>query len=242
MEEKDIVWIVDQENRDWWVVLKICGSKGYVPSNYLEFQTGKIQTHSRNNSITKPIVVDSTEDRNSSWASLMDSKVLSSYSEMERKRQEAMFELISTEQKYVRSLMVIIQVQFMLKIKVFYYPLNRLFDAKKVFGNINIIYDLNSKFLDQLEKYQKSKNYILDSLANFLKDFVKKLEYYCEYCSNQKEAIKVLQQRRNEDKSVGDFLKESLRNPMCRGLDLSSFLLEPMQRLTRYPLLIKQVN
>lgn len=30
-------------------------------------------------------------------------------------------------------------------------------------------------------------------------------------------------------------------NPRCRCLDLTSFLLEPMQRITRYPLLLRQV-
>lgn len=35
---------------------------------------------------------------------------------------------------------------------------------------------------------------------------------------------------------------QSLRaRPSLRGLDLSSFLLIPMQRITRYPLLLKQI-
>lgn len=32
-----------------------------------------------------------------------------------------------------------------------------------------------------------------------------------------------------------------MANPECRQLDLASFLLEPMQRITRYALLLKQV-
>jgi hypothetical protein len=32
-----------------------------------------------------------------------------------------------------------------------------------------------------------------------------------------------------------------MADPKCRSLDLSSYLLEPMQRITRYPLLIKQI-
>ena len=32
-----------------------------------------------------------------------------------------------------------------------------------------------------------------------------------------------------------------MMDPRCRSLDISSFLLEPMQRITRYPLLIKQI-
>jgi len=33
-----------------------------------------------------------------------------------------------------------------------------------------------------------------------------------------------------------------MSNPECKQLDLSSFLLEPMQRITRYSLLLKQVS
>lgn len=31
-------------------------------------------------------------------------------------------------------------------------------------------------------------------------------------------------------------------DPRCKGMPLSSFLLKPMQRITRYPLLIKSVS
>ena len=37
-------------------------------------------------------------------------------------------------------------------------------------------------------------------------------------------------------------IKESLLKPECNGLDLASFLLEPVQRLTRYPMLLKQIQ
>ena len=30
--------------------------------------------------------------------------------------------------------------------------------------------------------------------------------------------------------------------PALRGLDLSTYLLSPMQRITRYPLLLKQIH
>jgi hypothetical protein len=32
-----------------------------------------------------------------------------------------------------------------------------------------------------------------------------------------------------------------MQDPRCRQLDIGSYLLEPMQRITRYPLLIKQI-
>lgn len=32
-----------------------------------------------------------------------------------------------------------------------------------------------------------------------------------------------------------------MENPVCKSLEFSSFMLEPMQRITRYPLLLKQI-
>jgi len=63
-----------------------------------------------------------------------------------------------------------------------------------------------------------------------------------EYCVNQSTAIKVLQSLRENNLDLASHLQR-LRdeNPTVRNLDLSSYLLAPMQRITRYPLLIKQI-
>lgn len=47
---------------------------------------------------------------NQSWASLIDPSALENVPEMERKRQEAIFELIATESTYVQGLQLVIEV------------------------------------------------------------------------------------------------------------------------------------
>ena len=37
-------------------------------------------------------------------------------------------------------------------------------------------------------------------------------------------------------------LQKLASDPRCKGMPLSSFLLKPMQRITRYPLLIRSVS
>lgn len=44
-----------------------------------------------------------------------------------------------------------------------------------------------------------------------------------------------------KDQALAQFVRESLTRPECGGLDLASFLLEPVQRLTRYPMMLKQI-
>lgn len=35
------------------------------------------------------------------------------------------------------------------------------------------------------------------------------------------------------------FLQEASQNPECRGLDLQAWLIKPLQRLCKYPLLMR---
>jgi hypothetical protein len=63
-----------------------------------------------------------------------------------------------------------------------------------------------------------------------------------QYCVNQSNAIKILQSLREANPELAAKLQHLRENdPSVRSLDLSSYLLIPMQRLTRYPLLIRQI-
>lgn len=44
-----------------------------------------------------------------------------------------------------------------------------------------------------------------------------------------------------KDQALTNYIRQSLSRPECGGLDLASFLLEPVQRLTRYPMMLKQI-
>src|SRR4051812_36922887 len=55
------------------------------------------------------------------WASMMDQETLGTFSQDERKRQEAIYELIQTEQTYLRDLQLIIEV--------FYGPLQSILSS-----------------------------------------------------------------------------------------------------------------
>jgi len=81
--------------------------------------------------------------------------------------------------------------------------------------------------------------YMVDSIGH---DRVWSLTLLQQYCVNQSNAIKILQSLREANSELAtklQHLRES--DPSVRSLDLSSYLLIPMQRLTRYPLLIRQI-
>ncbi|THH02546.1 hypothetical protein EW145_g6732 [Phellinidium pouzarii] len=172
----------------------------------------------------------------SSWASLLGGDVLEGIPTLERKRQEIIFELINTEAAYVRDLQLIVEV--------FYSSMLSLLDEKEitvVFANIEDLLLVNTTFLSSLEERQKECRLYIDNIGDLLDRHMVSMGVYADYCVNQANAIKVLQSIRESRPEVSAHLQRLREDPAVRNLDLSSYLLAPMQRITRYPLLIRQV-
>lgn len=175
-------------------------------------------------------------DFGTSWASVVDKCALEDIPAKERKRQEAIFEFIATEAAYVRDLQLIVEV--------FYTNLNPLLDQRAtavIFANVEDILLTNTAFLSSLEARQKECRLYIDKIGDILKTNISNMGLYTEYCVNQGNAIKFLQSTRESNPEVAACLQKLRDDPAVRNLDLSSYLLIPMQRITRYPLLIKQI-
>ncbi|KZT11160.1 uncharacterized protein LAESUDRAFT_754850 [Laetiporus sulphureus 93-53] len=172
----------------------------------------------------------------SSWASLVDKSALEEIPVKERRRQEAIFELITTEAAYVRDLQLIVEH--------FYAKLMDILDEKAIrviFANVEDILLTNTTFLSSLEERQKECRLYVDKIGDILKKNMSEMGVYVEYCVNQSTALKVLQSLRESDEDLAIRLRRLRDDPTARNLDLSSYLLVPMQRITRYPLLIRQI-
>ncbi|EMD34285.1 hypothetical protein CERSUDRAFT_117167 [Gelatoporia subvermispora B] len=172
----------------------------------------------------------------STWGSLIDSSALEEIPPRERRRQEAIFELIATEAAYVRDLQLIVEV--------FYANLLSVLDPKAItviFANVEDLLLTNTTFLSCLEERQKECRLYVDRIGDILKSNMAQMTAYMEYCINQATAAKVLQSMRQSNPELGQRLQRLREDPAARNLDLSSYLLSPMQRITRYPLLIKQI-
>ncbi|KAF8888235.1 hypothetical protein BD779DRAFT_1524285 [Infundibulicybe gibba] len=172
----------------------------------------------------------------SSWASLVDKTALEGLPAGERRRQETIFELINTEAAYVRDLQLIVEV--------FYSSMLPLLDRKEVtviFANIEDLLLTNTGFVSSLEERQKECRLYVDKIGDILQNHMSNMGVYMEYCVNQGTAIKVLKSLRDTKPDLAAHLQELRDDPAVRNLDLSSYLLAPMQRVTKYPLLIKQI-
>lgn len=175
---------------------------------------------------------------------VIKSGVLLTMDPQEKKVQESMFEIMTSEASYLKSLNVLINV-FLMAPEFSADMSDRCIVTKRerqfLFSNIGTIRDISSKFLADLEaRWQESciMNDICDIIA---KHAEKNFEPYIRYCSNQafqERALETLQKRPDFLESV----KRLEQNSDCQFLPMSSFLLLPMQRITRLPLLVDAIR
>jgi hypothetical protein len=71
--------------------------------------------------------------------------------------------------------------------------------------------------------------------------FIEYLRVYTQYCTNQTQASTRLKQLKATKPELNQLLEEMRELPEIKRLDLESFLIKPMQRLTRYPLFFQQL-
>lgn len=65
---------------------------------------------------------------------------------------------------------------------------------------------------------------------------------YVKFCSSQLSAGALLQQLTESSSAFRELCKQCQQDPRTQGLPLSTFLVKPMQRITKYPLLIAKVS
>lgn len=167
------------------------------------------------------------------WSSLIDKDVAAELPDRERRRQEAIFELITTEQAFVQSCHVIVQV--------FYAELLPTLGEKAsavVFANVEDLMVFGTTFLSDLEERQRETRLFVDRVGDIVSRYCDGLDIYRPYCTNQANANKTLQDLKARNPAVAT----KLGTLKVKGLELDHYLLQPMQRLTRYPLLLGQVR
>lgn len=175
----------------------------------------------------------------SSWSSLIGAQALSELPEMERKRQEAIFELIRTEGTHVRDLQIVVDV--------FFNAMHAadVLSAKArtvIFANVEEVLLAAVSLLSDLESRQRESRLYVTRIGDILANHMSRMHVYLPYCVNQSAARNILQSERSRNAELESMLVDlRIQHPAARGLDLGSFLLAPMQRLTRYPLLFSQI-
>ncbi|KAJ3318153.1 Intersectin 1 (SH3 domain protein) [Boothiomyces sp. JEL0866] len=254
-----IVQILAKPEIEWWVV-QHSDKSGLVPSNFLkEILPGELSASnlgddgnqgddgndnanpfSSNPFLTTPRRKSGQPDAGNPFGSAnLGKNPFGSYEMVdtpanypeEKNRSEAVVELIQTERAYVEDLQTLVEY--------FYNPMLEMeVKVDVLFSNLLEILCVNSTILEEFENTFAAGEPIGQVYLNHLDD----LECYKGYCENMARASAYLQSCRTENPAIHEFLKGQQNLPQCKHLDLSSFLLKPMQRITRYSLLLRQIK
>ncbi|XP_027254285.1 rho guanine nucleotide exchange factor 16 isoform X4 [Cricetulus griseus] len=183
------------------------------------------------------IVVKSYRPAQLTWSQLpevLESGVLDTLSVEERKRQEAIFEILTSEFSYLHSLSILV-TEF-LQSRELRATMTQT-EHHHLFSNILDVLAASQKFFEALEQRHKAQVCVED-ISDILEEHAEKhFHPYVAYCSNEVYQQRTLQKLSNSNTAFREALREIEKRPACGGLPMISFLILPMQRVTRLPLL-----
>ncbi|KNC48483.1 uncharacterized protein AMSG_04932 [Thecamonas trahens ATCC 50062] len=156
-------------------------------------------------------------------------------------RQEVMFEFVSSEVQFVTDLELLINV--------FAHPLRELPEVLEsemtasIFANVDDLLTLHTALLADLQARQLSAPTV-GAIADILVPHIRALAAaYSEYCGNHPRSISNLKRAclGRTGSKLRRFLDEVGDLTPLRRLPLEGYLVKPVQRLCKYPLLLREL-
>ncbi|XP_057653123.1 protein still life, isoform SIF type 1 isoform X3 [Diorhabda carinulata] len=182
---------------------------------------------------------------NTSLAGLTPSRQLSDAEKMRK----VILELVDTEKAYVKHLNNLLEY-YLEPLKKETFLSNAEINA--LFGNIQEIVTFQRQFLNNLEeavalendfhRFEQSSQFknVLFSIASSFLYYVNHFKLYSSFCASHSKAQKVLHPNEG-NQALQEFL--IARNPKQQhSSTLESYLIKPIQRILKYPLLLQQLR
>ncbi|XP_041124398.1 dynamin-binding protein-like [Polyodon spathula] len=156
---------------------------------------------------------------------------------MMEKRSKVIEELLQTEKDYIKDMQMCVQEII--------HPLQRKqvqnIDFDGLFGNVQMVIDLSTRLLKDLQD--------TESIGRVFVEYKTELEeVYKIYCQNHDDAIALLEAY-EKDESIQNHILECLEKLRAvyrewgktNYINLGSFVIKPVQRVMRYPLLLMEL-
>ncbi|PNI70272.1 NGEF isoform 1 [Pan troglodytes] len=156
----------------------------------------------------------------------------------EIKLQEAMFELVTSEASYYKSLNLLVS-HFMEneRIRKILHPS----EAHILFSNVLDVLAVSERFLLELE-HRMEENIVISDVCDIVYRYAADhFSVYITYVSNQTYQERTYKQLLQEKAAFRELIAQLELDPKCRGLPFSSFLILPFQRITRLKLLVQNI-
>uniref|UniRef100_A0A674NKQ3 Dynamin-binding protein n=1 Tax=Takifugu rubripes TaxID=31033 RepID=A0A674NKQ3_TAKRU len=150
---------------------------------------------------------------------------------MLEKRSKVVEELLQTEKDYIKDLQMCVEeiIEPLQKRQL------KNVDFEGLFGNISSVIDLSQRLFDALQE--------TDYIGKVFLDFKAELEeVYKIYCQNHNDAISLLEGYEKDETIQRHVLQAIYREwGKTNYINLGSFLIKPVQRVMRYPLLLMEL-
>ncbi|SMR50136.1 unnamed protein product [Zymoseptoria tritici ST99CH_3D1] len=177
------------------------------------------------------------------WINTVSKEVSDSVSDMEKKRQEVISELMYTERDFVKDLEYL--RDFWIK------PL-RMPDVspipehrrekfiRTVFSNCQEVHGVNSRMAQALTRRQQ-QNPVVRNIGDIFLEYVPQFHPFIRYGANQLFGKFEFEKEKGSNPAFARFTERTERLKESRKLELNGYLTKPTTRLARYPLLLENV-
>uniref|UniRef100_A0A8C9B7Q5 Neuronal guanine nucleotide exchange factor n=1 Tax=Prolemur simus TaxID=1328070 RepID=A0A8C9B7Q5_PROSS len=169
---------------------------------------------------------------------IQSSGVLEILQPEEIRLQEAMFELVTSEASYYKSLNLLVS-HFMEneRLKKILHPS----EAHILFSNVLDVLAVSERFLLELE-HRMEENIVISDVCDIVYHYAANhFSVYITYVSNQTYQERTCKQLLQEKAAFRELITQLELDPKCKGLPFSSFLILPFQRITRLKLLVQNI-
>jgi len=150
-----------------------------------------------------------------------------------RKKEKVKSEIIETEKTYCNSLGILIlsfeKPMMACAEEIGISPK----EVGTVFSNVDTIQRFHAALLGQLS-IENNTAKVFYKNADFLK-------MYTQYLNGYEQSIEILTNH-SKNKKFQAFLAEKRDSDLCKGLDIMSYLIMPVQRIPRYELLLRELK
>ncbi|KAI0035358.1 CNH-domain-containing protein [Vararia minispora EC-137] len=175
------------------------------------------------------------------WVHSVPKEIVDSVSDTEKKRQEAINEVVYTERDFVRALEYL-RDSWITPLKTLdVIPERRRADfVEHVFWNVEDVLAVNTRLRDALSKRQKQYA-VVESVSDIFLDAVPHFAPFVAYGAHQMYGKYEFEKEKASNPAFAAFVEETERKPESHKLELNGYLTKPTTRLARYPLLLEAV-
>ncbi|KAJ3091674.1 Myosin 10A, isoform D [Quaeritorhiza haematococci] len=202
-----------------------------------ETDIGRHRLSSEGSATSLPTPVNPSPNTPKMFAKLPQEVLNANLAKPELMRLSVVYELIETEADYVRDLNVMINFH---KADIQKNKLLSEEDVQVLFSNIEQLVAANQQFLNLISA-KRDANPLIEEIGDAFVEISESFKVYTVYCGNYPSAMKLVHSLQ-ANPEFKEHTQRWMNSPEGRGLSLESFLIKPVQRICKYPLLIKELT